>query len=313
MERVLVTGATGFLGGALLPALLRAGYAVRATWHRQRPDAGVTSVDWQQMDLPADGDRAANLLGGVDTVVHLAARAHISGMQRHWSNPFQRVNASATGQLAQQALQAGVRRFIYLSTVGVHGSESRVEQGKPVPVRDSDRFWPNSAYARSKLGGEQALVRVCSAGAMERVILRAPLVFGPGNGGNFLGLLRFLDLGLPLPVGSQPALRSLAYVGNFADLIVTCVRRQEVANRTFLFADFDLTVAELGGRLAKLLGRPLRTLRLPGWSLRGSALRSLTCPLLVDATPIRAASGWQPAVGLDAALAQTVAWYRTAA
>jgi nucleoside-diphosphate-sugar epimerase len=269
-------------------------------------------VDWQPLDLLQEGEGAGGLLSGVDTVVHLAAHAHISGVQRYWSNPFQRANADATERLAQQALRAGVRRFIFLSTVGVHGSESRMGQGTPMRIRETDPLRPSSAYARSKLGGEQALARVCRGGAMEWVTLRAPLVFGPGNGGNFLRLLRHLDWGLPLPVGSRPAPRSLAYVENLADLIVNCIRRPEVANRAFLIADFDLTVAELAARLAALLGRPLRTLRLPDWLLHGSALRSLTRPLLVDAGAIRAASGWQPAVALDAALAQTVAWYRSA-
>jgi len=313
MERVLVTGGAGFLGGALIPGLLRAGHAVRATWHRHRPTVSVPDVDWQRVDLSAEGEPGAGLLAGVDTVVHLAARAHVSGMQRHWSRPFQRVNVIATERLAMQARHAGVRRFIYLGTVGVHGGESRVEQGVPVRMHDTDPLCPGTAYARSKLAGEQVLAHICREGAMEHVILRLPLVFGPGNAGNFLRLLRLLDRGLPLPVGSQPAPRSLVYVDNLAELIVKCVRQPAVANGTFLAADFDLTVVELAGRLAALLGRPLRTLKLPHWLLHGAALRSLTRPLLVDAGPIQAACAWRPAVGSDTALAQTVAWYRNSA
>lgn len=312
MQRVLVTGAAGFMGGAALSALRRAGHDLRATWHRHEPPAGVADVDWQRDDLLEDRDRSAGLLRGVDTVVHLAARVHVSGMLRHWSGPFRRANELATRRLAQQAVHTGVRRFVFMSTVGVHGGENRLEHGLPVPLQAGDPLKPRSAYARSKLAAEIALSEVCGGSAMELVTLRAPLVFGPGNGGNFFRLLRFLDRGLPLPAGPRPAPRSLVYVENLADLLVTCVQHPGVANRTFLLADFDPTVTDLAGRIASLLGRPLRTLRLPDWLPTGGALRSLTRPLLLDGSPLRAATGWNPPVGLDAALAQTVAWYRSA-
>ena len=312
MGLVLVTGAAGFLGGAILLALRRAGHAVRATWHRHEPRVRAADVDWQRDDLCADRDRSAGLLLGVDTVVHLAARVHISGMRRYWSNPFQRANVLATRRLAQQSQSAGVRRFIFMSTIGVHGSENRIERGMPTPMQATDPVRPNSAYARSKLAAEQALSEIRGTGPMQLITLRAPLVFGPGNGGNFLRLLGALDHGLPLPIGSQPAPRSLVYVENLADLLVACVQRPEVAQRTFLLADFDLTVTALAGKLAALLGRRLRSVRLPDWLLIGGALRSLTRPLLVDARPIRAATGWQPAVAPDEALARTLAWYRSA-
>ncbi len=311
MGCVLVTGAAGFLGGAVLPKLLHAGHGVRATFHRHEPRHSDGAVDWRRVDLAGAGELPGDLLRGVDTVIHLAARVHVSGPLRHWPGPFHSMNAEATRRLALRAQDSGVRRFIFLSTVGVHGNESSVQQGTPVPMRSSDPLRPITAYARSKLAGEQALTRICAQGAMELVTLRAPLVFGPGNGGNFLRLLKLIEYGLPLPAGSRAAPRSLVYVDNLAELLVICLTHTGVANQCFLLADFDLTVVALAEKLAQLLGRRLRTLRLPDWMLLGAALHGLTRPLLLDGAPIREACGWSPRIDADAALTRTVAWYRT--
>ena len=311
MERVLVTGAAGFMGVAVLPALHRAGYVLRATWHRHEPRQRAAAVEWCRDDLLVDRDRTTDLLRGVDIVIHLAARVHVPGFLRHWREPFHRANVVATTQLAQQAVRAGVRRFVFLSTVGVHGRENQVSNGVPQPLRTGDPLRPQDAYARSKLAAELALAQTCAGSGMELITLRAPLVFGPGNGGNFPRLLRYLDRGLPLPAGPRPAPRSMVYVNNLAELLVVCMRHTGVANNTYLLADFDLAVTALAAKLAELLGRRLRTLQLPELFLRGAALRSLTQPLLVDGEPIRRTTGWQPEIGLDAALAQTVAWYRS--
>jgi UDP-glucose 4-epimerase len=311
MERVLITGAAGFMGAAALPALQRAGYALRATWHRHAPRDQLVGVEWRQDDLLAVRDRTTDLLRGVDIVIHLAARVHVSGLLRHWSAPFHRANVVATTQLAQQAARAGVRRFVFLSTVGVHGRDNRISDGLPQALRADDPLQPQGAYARSKLAAELALTQTCAGSGMELVTLRAPLVFGPGNGGNFLRLLQFLDYRLPLPAGPQPAPRSLVYADNLSELLLVCLTHSGVANRTFVLADFDLAVTVLAGKLADLLGRRLRTLQLPDFLLRSGALRNLTQPLLIDGLPIREITGWQPGIGPDAALAQTVAWYRS--
>lgn len=301
--RVLVTGATGFMGAAAVQALGDAGYAVRATWHRRPPPAGA-AVEWRREDLTGAGDE--ELCTGVDTVLHLAARAHVTGVARWLPAPFQRVNAAATARLADRARRAGVRRFIYLSTIGVHGRASVIVNGAARPLRAEDPVAPADAYARSKAAGEAAL----SGAGMETVILRAPLVFGPGVAGNFLRLVRHLDRGLPLPVGPLPALRSLVYVQNLAADLAACVTAPAVAGRTFLLADYDVTVTDLAQRLADLLQRPLRTVALPAWLLRGRALAALTAPLRVDGAPFRAAVPRNRTMDLDTALARTVAAYR---
>jgi nucleoside-diphosphate-sugar epimerase len=313
MQRVLVTGAAGFVGTAVLQALGRAGYTLRATWHRRPPPPGLEGVDWRQDDLTVNRDRASDLLRDVDIVVHAAGRVHVNGPLRCWPAPFLAANALATGELASQARRAGVRRFLFLSTVGVHGLESPMEGAVPRPLRATDPFRPASAYARSKLAGESALAETCADGVMAPVILRPPLVFGPGNGGNFLRLLRWLDRGLPLPTVARTAARSLMYVENLARLITECVRHPDVAGRTFLVADFDAAVLALAEKLAALLGRPLHAWPLPGWIPAWGPLRAVTKPLIVDAGPIRTATGCHPAVGVDDALARTVAWYRRSA
>lgn len=312
MERVLVTGATGFIGAQTLRALQAGGFAVRATWHR-RPPPAAPGVDWRQHDLGAPAGSAGDLVAGVDTVLHLGARAHVTGPGRFRSSPFDRVNVQGTRHLAVAARRAGVRRFIYLGSAGVHGNESAVVDGVPRPLRADDPFHPADAYARSKLAGETALVEACAGGAMQHVILRVPLVFGAGVGGNFLKLMRHVDRGWPLPVASRAAPRTLAGVDNLAAALVTCIRSPGVAGRAFLVGDYDITVPDLARRLARLLGRPLRTLQVPDCLLHGRALRSVTTPLLVDSALFRAVAGWQPQLELDAALECTVCWYRTLA
>jgi UDP-glucose 4-epimerase len=308
MGRVLVTGATGFIGAAALAALQRGGHIVRATWHRRRPaPAGV--VEWHRLDLAAADDDLARLMDGVDTVVHLAARAHVTGPGRLRAAPFFCVNADGTRRLAEQARRAGVRRFVFLGTVGVHGSESDIVDGAPRPLRANDPIRPADAYAASKAAAERAVAAICT-GAMAFTILRAPLVFGPGTGGNFLRLVRHLDRGWPLPVGPWPATRTLVYAENLGEALATTVAAPAVTDSAFLLGDFDVTVTDLAAALAGALGRRLRTVRLPAWMLRGRALRSLTRPLLADSTPFRVATGWQPRIGIEVALARTVQAYR---
>jgi len=290
--RVLVTGTGGFVGRALVPALERASWAVRPVGRRDVGDIGP-ATEWRP------------LLEGVDAVVHLAARVHV--MRDDAADPaaaFDRVNHLATARLAAQAAKAGVRRFVYLSSVKVHGDAS----DHPLSASDSPR--PNDPYGRSKLAAEQALA--AHAGRMAIVVLRPPLVYGPGVKGNFLGLMRALDRGWRLPFAAVDNRRSVIGVGNLADAIRASL---DTAPGTYLPRDGeDVSTAALIRRMAAALGRPARLFPVPIAVLRGlaavagrsAAIDRLCGTLTVDG----AVPGWRPPVAMADGLAATAAWYR---
>jgi nucleoside-diphosphate-sugar epimerase len=312
--RVLVTGATGFVGQALLPLLLEGGCAVRAAVRRQPlAAAGVESVVVGDIG-PATEWAAA--LADVDAIVHMAARVHV--MRDDVGDPhaaYRATNTFGTLRLAEAAAQAGVRRFVFLSTVKVNGD--RTFPGRPFV--DGDPPAPADAYAISKAEAESGLLRMAQAGLLEPVILRPPLVYGPGVGANFLRLLRLADHALPLPLAAIDNRRSMIYVGNLASAIVAALHAPGLGGRTFLLADGDdLSTPQLWRQLAKALGRPARLWPLPACLLCGMAtllgrraeIDRLTGSLAVDAGGWREASGWLPPFTVAQGIARTVAWYR---
>ena len=266
-------------------------------------------------DPDQDLDRACR---GVDCIVHLAAHVHVPAWRRIGAaGRFHAVNAAGTGRLARAAVRQGVRRFVYLSTIGVHGAVNAVEAGAPRPFGEDDAAQPGTAYALSKYEGECLLRDVCRGASMTWTILRAPLVFGPGAGGNFRRLLDAVWRGLPLPLDGGDSLRSLLYVDNLAALVERCLESPAAANTLFLAADHDYSVARLAASLAAAFGRPLRPVRAPPavWRLlqhvplAGPAVRGLTQPLQVDSSCLRRTLGWSPPVDADTAVARTAEWY----
>ncbi|MEA3195342.1 MAG: UDP-N-acetyl-alpha-D-quinovosamine dehydrogenase [Betaproteobacteria bacterium] len=277
MSRALVTGATGFVGRALCAELRDSGWQVVAGDQRQ--------PGWE------------GALQGVDALVHLAAVVHTRGSEAH----YRQVNVEATERLALAAKRAGVRRLVFVSTIKVNGEETPVDR----PFRAADAPAPQDAYARSKWQAEQ---RLAGVSGLEVVVVRPPLVYGPGVRANFRRLLQLVDTGVPLPFASIRNRRSLIYVGNLAALLRRCAEHPRAAGATLLAADGeDVSTPDLVQRMGAALGRPARLLPFPAFLLPSRLTGSLT----VDATETGERLEWQPPYPVDEGLARTVAWYRS--
>ena len=312
MSAVLVTGADGFVGRTLNAALLASGHQVRAASRRGQPLAGCESV--------AIGDSAAEVdwrpaLAGIDTVVHLAARAHV--LRDADADPlasYRRVNVTASGNLARAAASAGVKRLVFLSSIKVNG-----ERTLAAPFTEADPPRPIDAYGRSKQEAEALLRDVATMTGLETVIVRAPLVYGPGVRANFLRLLGLVERGLPLPLAAIANRRSMIFVGNLADALTRCVEHPHAAGETFLVADGEdlstpdlvrLVAAEMGVK-ARLFACPPGLLRLAATLLgKGEEAARLMDSLTLDPSHIHARLAWRPPLSVREGIAATVRWYR---
>ncbi|MFH0799360.1 MAG: NAD-dependent epimerase/dehydratase family protein [Pseudomonadota bacterium] len=322
MAKILVTGANGFVGRKLCSVLQMRGCDVRAAirCHAERNEAAVAHHDRLSVsDVVAVGDIGSDTvwsdaLKNVEVVVHLAARVHI--MQEMSKNPlesFRSVNVLGSKKLAEEAARRGIRRFVYISSISIHGNST----GERAYV-EGDEAQPHSPYAVSKWEGELALRNVAEKTGFELVIVRPPLVYGPGVGGNFLRLMKWADKGFPLPLGRVHNLRSFIGIENLVELLVRCVEHPRAAGETFLVADGgDLSTPDLMRRVAKLLGRPARIVPFPVSFLRWGAkvfgqedvLDRLCNCLQVDAGKAIRLLGWKPLMSLDEGLERTTGWY----
>jgi nucleoside-diphosphate-sugar epimerase len=295
--RALVTGASGFVGRALCERLAEEGAFVRAVTRRDVTVTANERIVIDNIDERTDWSRA---LDSIDTVFHAGAVAHIiSPTPEHFAQ-MHRTNVLGTAALAQAA--RGIERFVYVSSAKVGGESSGAR-----PLRESDPPAPSDAYGRSKWEGEQAVRAVSPAFS----IVRPPLVYGPGVRANFLSLLKVVDRGIPLPLGFVDNRRSLVYVRNLADALVTVAR---TPGETFYVSDGeDLSTAELIRRMAAALGKKPRLLPVPLPLLRMGArfapgLNKLTGTLQVDTTRLREQTGWRPPFTVDEGLAATAKW-----
>jgi nucleoside-diphosphate-sugar epimerase len=311
MTRVLVTGATGFVGGNLCARLAEAGYVVRAALRAPgTPPTGVAEV--VVVGVLGSQTEWRGALDGVDTVIHAAARAHRPG-DCGPEETYLEVNARGTLTLARAAASAGVRRFIYLSSIKVNG------EGRPDrPYSATDDAHPSDPYARSKWAGERSLREVVEATTLQGVAVRAPLVYGPGVKGNFLQLLRWVHAGRPVPLGGIANARSLVSVWNLCDLLRLAIEHPAAPGEAWLVSDGeDLSTPELVRRIARVMGRPPRLPRVPVPLLRlaavltgrGEQLRRLCDSLTVDIGATRSRLGWSPPMDVNEALERTVRWY----
>ena len=262
---ILLTGSTGFVGQALL-ARLAAQPALDLVVVSRRPNsslpAGVAHA--QVADIAAD-TAWQPVLQGVQVIIHAAARVHV--MNDKVADPlaeFRKVNVDGTLNLARQAVGAGVKRFIFISSIKVNGESTA--PGKPYSAESQPA--PVDPYGISKLEAEQALRELAAETGMEVVIIRPPLVYGPGVKANFLSMMRWLSKGIPLPLGAIQNRRSLVALDNLVDLIATCVEHPAAANQTFMVSDGeDLSTRQLLRRMGGALGRPARLVPIPAWLL----------------------------------------------
>ena len=314
----LVTGADGFVGRGLVDLLVRQGVRVRAAvWE---PVAAIASADGSTVPacvVGSIGDSTdwSAALTGIDTIVHLAARVHV--MREQAVDPlaaFREVNVRGTERLAAEAARAGARRLVFVSSVKVNGEATTGQ-----PFREEDAAEPSDAYAMSKWEAEQSLRRISQATGMDVVIVRPPLVYGPGVKANFLGLLRWVERGVPLPLAGIQNRRSLVGLHNLASLLARCLTHPCAAGELFLASDGeDLSTPELLRRVAGVMGNRPRLFAVPAAVLRvasrmaGAAevYERLCGSLEVDSAKARRVLGWEPVSSVDDELRRTVDWYR---
>jgi len=312
MSRIVITGASGFVGTALCQTLEAAGETVRQIVREINPINNQVR-DEIALTISATSDWG-DLLTEVDTVIHLAARVHV--MNDTSSDPlslFREVNTAGTLKLAAAAANAGVRRFIFLSSIKVNG-EFTTDQ----PFDEHSPAAPTDPYGISKYEAEKELRKIATVTSMEVVIIRPPLIYGPGVKANFLRLLSTVVRGIPLPLAGIKNQRSMVALDNLVDFIITCIDHPAAANETFLISDDkDLSTSELVQGMAKQAGRSARLFTLPqsimelGAALLGkkALLDRLTHSLQIDSSKARQLLQWQPPISTDQAIANTVAWY----
>jgi len=309
---VLVTGATGFVGGAVVQKLASEGRRAPVAGCRRSVSVPEGVEQAVTPPLGADADWSGGLQG-VEAVVHLAARVNV--IDEPEADPleaFRRVNVEGTLRLARQAAEAGVRRFVFVSSVKVNGEETPTGQ----LFREADAPAPEDPYGVSKREAEDGLRALSAETGLEVVIIRPPLVYGPGVGANFGSLLRWVHKGVPLPLGAVTQnRRSLVALDNLVDLIVTCLDHPAAAGETFLVADGeDVSTAGLLRKVGDALERPARLVPVPVWMLRAAPAalgkremaRRLLGSLQVDASKAREVLGWVPPVSLDEGLRRAV-------
>ncbi|MFZ3018238.1 MAG: SDR family oxidoreductase [Gallionella sp.] len=311
---LLVTGANGFVGRELRAELALRRYpvsgAVRSdTVNELHPTVRIA-------DIGPETDWAA-ALQGVEVVVHLAARVHV--MKDTSTDPlaeFRKVNLQGTENLARQAARAGVKRLIYVSSIKVNGEGT----SGPQNYSEHDTPAPQDPYGVSKWEAEQALHRVAQETGLEVVVVRPPLVYGPGVKGNFISLLAAVGKGIPLPLAGADNARSLVYVGNLVDALIACATHPAAAGQTYLVSDGEpVSTAVLVEKIAVALGCRSRSFYFPSVLMRAAAallgrsaqVDRLFGSLRINDEKIRHELGWVPPYTLGQGLSATAEWYRS--
>jgi nucleoside-diphosphate-sugar epimerase len=324
VNRVLVTGATGFVGRTLCGVLADAGYVVRAALRSpaDTPLPATRSADQAARRATSESVIVGDISGttvwgaaleGVDVVIHAAARAHRAHDTD--SKLYFATNGEGTACLARAAVQSAVSRFIYLSTVKVNGEETH---GRAYSATDEPH--PVDIYGKSKLLGEQSLLETAAGTGMTAAIVRSPLVYGPEVRANFLRLMRLVDRQRPLPLGAVRNRRSLVSIWNLCDLLANLIRNPAASGIWMVSDGEDLSTPELIRRIAAPMRRKVRLLAVPVFALqaigvltgRQAEINRLCGSLAVDLARTRDELGWSPPVSVDEGLTRTVSWYLSA-
>jgi len=313
---ILITGATGFIASHLIPVLeLQDCHVVAAI---RKPNSFSKTVEGRVIDAINGNTDWTKALQGIDTVIHLAGRAHI--LQEQASNPeaeFFAVNTAGTANLVKQSIAAGVKHFIFISSIGAIANQSSQ------PLTETTPCQPDTPYGRSKLQAEKALIELASLSSMDWTIFRPTLVYGRGNPGNMERLIKLVNLGLPLPLGSVKNRRSFVYVGNLVDAIALTLVHPQGKNQVFNISDGeDISTPELIGKIAQKMGKPCKLLPVPprllkitgymgdlgqnvtkkNLPLNTAVVEKLLGSLVVDSSKIQTTLNWQPPYTLDQGL-----------
>jgi nucleoside-diphosphate-sugar epimerase len=307
--KVLVTGASGFVGSALCRHLVARGFRPTGVV-RHLPPKPVPGVDYQIVPDLGKSKLWKEILVGVDVVVHCAARAHV--MRDSEIDPlavFREVNVEGTRYLAEHAVNHGIKRFVYISSIKVNGEGTNER-----PFKADDKPAPEDYYGISKWEAEQVLQKIVCNSKLEIVIIRPPLVYGPKVRANFFKIMKLVKSGLPLPFGAIHNSRSFVALDNLVDLILTCLKHPAAINQTFLVSDGDdLSTPDLLRRIAKAFGKSVQLIPIPLFLLRTTALllgktdlaERLFGSLQVDIYKTKKLLGWAPKVSVDEALLET--------
>lgn len=308
--KVLVTGASGFVGQKICQRLITDGFeVVAAIRSNSQKTIFPPTVETKKIDTINSCTDWSNALYDVDVVMHLAARVHV--MKETASDPLKEyliTNADGTQNLALQAQKSGVKKFIFLSTIGVNGDSSGNKS-----FTEFDNPAPHNAYSVSKKVAEEKLIIIAKSRAMEIVIIRAPLVYGKGNRGNFLNLVRAVKKGIPLPLNNLKNRKNFIYVGNLVDALVTCINHPKARGIYLVSDNEEISTPELIRKVSSKIEHPVRLFSFPTSLIKFAAFitgnslnfERLANSLTVDSSKIRYELDWTPPYTMEKGLEET--------
>jgi len=314
---ILVTGATGFVGRSVVEHLYKGGLGVRACSRQKSAEIERCSELYIAHDMLKNTEWQQALLN-ISVVIHLAARVHV--MDDSAADPlteFRYVNTASTLNLARQAAEAGVKRFVFISSIKVNGEMTSVDQ----PFKPNDNYIPTDPYGLSKYEAEQGLLIIAKETGMEVVILRPPLVYGPDVKANFASMMKWMNKSIPLPFGAIHNKRSLVALGNLVSFIIHCAdykKTPQAANQVFLISDGeDVSTTELLQKVAKAFGKKALLLPVPVSLMtlaakllgKGDVANRLFGSLQVDSSKARELLDWKPVITMDEQLKKTADAY----